>query len=428
MPTVDSAQRMRAVANQNCRSPLALEELDMHRETARRLAVCALAICATPALAGYYTFTDLGVLDGGSSSAVAINNLGQVAGNASVISPVLGKTEHAFLYADGRMVDLGTPGGTYSQAWAINDRGDVVGTADSPSPDPSDPYGAGDSRAFNYSDGAMRRIDALSALSAYSTGRSVNNAGQIVGDVLLLKSAAFVYSGGAVNDLGDFGGPTVGGGAYASGINNRGQVVGQADQRVQTGPSSYTIDFYAFLYDQGTLTKIGPSGSFATAINDGGQVVGAYNLPGGGFLLSNGVVTDIGSGVPNDINNGGIVVGTEYRGSRANGAFVYQDGKHESLNDLLLEPNSGWRLLEANGINDLGQIVGTAQLGGGPNHAYLLTPTDLTPVPEPDTNMLMLAGLGVLVLSVRCRRGCVASSCSDCLALEVTLSSRGARA
>jgi hypothetical protein len=55
----------------------------------------------------------------------------------------------------------------------------------------------------------------------------------------------------------------------------------------------------------------------------------------------------------------------------------------------LIDPNSGWQLYAAYGINDSGQIVGTGTFAGF-SRAYLLTP-----VPEPAT-------IGALGLGVRC--------------------------
>jgi probable HAF family extracellular repeat protein len=56
-------------------------------------------------MAHFYTVTDLGTLPGGnSSSAAAINDLGQVVGS----SWVAGGNIHAFFWAQGAMQDLGT--------------------------------------------------------------------------------------------------------------------------------------------------------------------------------------------------------------------------------------------------------------------------------------------------------------------------------
>ncbi len=66
---------------------------------------------------------DLGSL-GGISSACGLNNQGQVAGFSwlSASGPA-----HAFLYSGGAMTDLGTLGGTNSWAIAVNDLGQVAG-------------------------------------------------------------------------------------------------------------------------------------------------------------------------------------------------------------------------------------------------------------------------------------------------------------
>ena len=54
-------------------------------------------------------------------------------------------------------------------------------------------------------------------------------------------------------------------------------------------------------------------------------------------------------------------------------AFVSTNGaKMQDLNKLI-PPRTGWVLLEANGINDAGQIVGDGTIHGQ-THAFLLTP------------------------------------------------------
>jgi probable HAF family extracellular repeat protein len=71
---------------------------------------------------------DLGTLGGGYSSAVAVNEAGQVVGMSSEAGDA---TDHAFSWTrSGGMLDLGTlPGGVYSTAAAVNQRGDVAGSS-----------------------------------------------------------------------------------------------------------------------------------------------------------------------------------------------------------------------------------------------------------------------------------------------------------
>ena len=64
--------------------------------------------------------------------------------------------------------------------------------------------------------------------------------------------------------------------------------------------------------------------------------------------------------------------------------------------------SAGWVLKEAAGINDHGAIVGTAVnnlLGITDGHAFLLSP-----VPEPETYAMLLAGLGLMGAMVRRRK------------------------
>lgn len=63
--------------------------------------------------------------------------------------------------------------------------------------------------------------------------------------------------------------------------------------------------------------------------------------------------------------------------------------------NTLIDPASGWTLFDARDINDAGQIVGTGTISGT-QHAFLLTP-----VPEPETYAMLLAGLAVIGVSAR---------------------------
>jgi hypothetical protein len=67
--------------------------------------------------------------------------------------------------------------------------------------------------------------------------------------------------------------------------------------------------------------------------------------------------------------------------------------------NTLVDGLGGWELTNAQDINNAGQILGTACQNG--SCASVL----LTPVPEPVTGLMLLAGLGALVpLTARGRR------------------------
>jgi probable HAF family extracellular repeat protein len=138
--------------------------------------------------------------------------------------------------------------------------------------------------------------------------------------------------------LGNLGGP-----AYATGINNKGQVVGYSATTNQSNAAVYGV-----LYSQGKIVNLGlPKGetapqyeSFATAINDHGQIVG-YSSGGSPLVPSHGL--------------------------------LYLNNHWHDLNDLVNATVNGLTIVEANGINDLGQIVATATDAAGNEHAVILT-------------------------------------------------------
>jgi probable HAF family extracellular repeat protein len=71
-----------------------------------------------------------------SSSAIAINNAGQITGTDWGLGAY--DTGHGFLYSGGKMWDIGTPSGLpqdWNGAYAINNRGQIVGVAGFPEPE-----------------------------------------------------------------------------------------------------------------------------------------------------------------------------------------------------------------------------------------------------------------------------------------------------
>src|SRR5262249_2617660 len=115
-----------------------------------------------------------------------------------------------------------------------------------------------------------------------------------------------------------------------------------------------------------TVTDLGVGpGSTASAVNDGGQVVGNTSTRGG-FVWGHGTATYLGPGtVANAINDRGDVVGSYYNGSTTH-PVVWHDGAMSEL-PLLAGGSFGWALA----INNSGDIVGQADVSPGFAHAVL---------------------------------------------------------
>jgi probable HAF family extracellular repeat protein len=117
--------------------------------------------------------TDLGTLGGEfpASTANDINDSGHIVGYSN--TAVGGN--HAFLYKDNALIDLGTlAGGTTSSALAINNKGQIVGTS----------FLNGLQTAFLYDGTTMRNLNGLlPGNSGWKLGyaEDINNLGQIVG-------------------------------------------------------------------------------------------------------------------------------------------------------------------------------------------------------------------------------------------------------
>ena len=192
--------------------------------------------------------------------------------------------------------------------------------------------------------------------------------------------------------------------SYASGINNAGQVVGEA--QTSNGTRHATIWNGTTPTDLGTL---GGNSSSALAINNVGQVVGNAKTSGGTFhaTIWNGTTpTDLGTLGGNysegtAINDSGQVVGWASNLSESHHAVIWNGTTMIDLNDFLSvgEVSAGLVLQGAYGINDSGWIV-----GGGTHGAFLLVPIPVAAVPEPETYAMFMAGLGLMGFIARRRK------------------------
>jgi probable HAF family extracellular repeat protein len=280
------------------------------------------------------TVLDLGTLGGPDSSSHAINSLGQVVGAADTAEDL----EHAFLWNKGTMLDLGTLGGLSSEANSVNAQAEIVGFAATTTPDPTFTTGPQESHAFLWADGAMK-------------------------------------------DLFTLGGPN----SIAIDINGRGQIVGWSQTDFNVGAFGIP-DLHPATWTNGVITRLDDLGgavSLAIAVNDQGVAVGQSFVAGNAAFHAvqwqNGNLNDLGTlagdfaSIANDINSQGQVVGASVSDTFSPRAFVWQNSVMTDLNTLI-PADSGWILLSASHINDMGQIAGNGFLNGV-LHAFLLTPS-----------------------------------------------------
>lgn len=146
----------------------------------------------------------------------AVNNNGQVAGNSDTFL-CSSYPMDAVLWSEGTVTCLGTvPGWLGSEAFAINNSGQVAGDA----------IGADTWQAFEWSSGTMTAIGFLPGY-VESLAYGINDAGQVVGMTTdgLGDWDGFLYSGGVTHNLNTLAGLPEGTLIEAVGINNSGQIV-----------------------------------------------------------------------------------------------------------------------------------------------------------------------------------------------------------
>lgn len=359
------------------------------------------------------TLTDLGALPGhhgnNSSLANAINNEGVIAGMAENghVDPDTGYPEaHAVVWDQGKIRDLRTLGGTQSSAMDVNDLGQVVGGALNATEDPlSAGFVLGDGfiwtgttqlRAFVWQNGVMRDLDTLGGPDAFAI--AINQFGQIAGesytstinpDTGIPTEDPFLWTNGKMIDLGTLGGTT----GYSVWLNDWGQVVGDSN----LAGDEYS---HGFLWDRGVLRDLRPpqknGGNYSWVywINELGDVVGGATLSGDelndAILWRLGKPIDLGT-IGQDVcseatgmNDFGQIVGISNEcsgpwdpsGWATMRAFLWQKGRPMvDLNALVEKNPSNLHLYWGAYINDSGEILAQGLLPTGDIHAALLVPS-----------------------------------------------------
>jgi probable HAF family extracellular repeat protein len=247
-----------------------------------------------------YTITDLG-----GAVPYAINRLADVAGDSDF---------HAFLWSRGTMTIPPALSAGFSTARGLNDLRQVVG---------GHVNSSGSSVAFIFGDGVVTDLE-LPAGTTDTLAAAINDQGQILVNTLS-GASAWVLSRDGPQEI-----PSLGGG-YVSGnaLNQRSEVVGDSI------PAGANLT-HAFLWSGSKLTDLGvlaggEAGSYssASAINDATQVAGQSSAAGQtqhAFVWAHGVMADLGT-LPGDnqsyataINNRGQIVGWSASATGGNGS------------------------------------------------------------------------------------------------------------
>ncbi|HYK82735.1 MAG TPA: hypothetical protein VEU55_06280 [Gemmatimonadales bacterium] len=194
------------------------------------------------------TALDLGTLGGSESEALAVNEVGQVAGHSRVSE---GAGKHAFCIPQpGRMLDLGTLGGAMSVAHGVNDRAVVVGLAETE---------RGAAHAFRWSEGeGMGDLGTLGGGASMALG--INNRGDVVGG----SGRAFLWTErSGMIDLGTLGGRT----SCACAVNDAGAIVGvsQTGKTDRRGRRELPVSHAFLRMPDGRMVDLGTLGGADSA-------------------------------------------------------------------------------------------------------------------------------------------------------------------
>lgn len=268
------------------------------------IAVCCLTVSAQSSSEWQrlYTIRSLDSLGGTNSRGNSINNRGWVAGFSNLSATV----RHAALWRGNTVTDLGTlgaPDRNSAVTWSVkNNNGLVVGISQTDTPMPlgenwsCSAFIAGNSYTclgFVWENGSMRPLNPLpGGNNSFATG--ANNRGEVVGwaengvhdptcvannQVLQFRPVVWQARNRQISELPTLPGDSSG---AATAINQRGQIVGitgDCDQAVGRRTARHAV-----LWDRGRITDLGNLGAdywnTPTNINERGDVVGFAGTPG----------------------------------------------------------------------------------------------------------------------------------------------------
>jgi len=298
-----------------------------------------------------------------------INNRGDVIGE---------RGRGVALYRDGTIYDLGYPREPLENGWisAISDRGEMLGVAFAESAvslvlRPSNP-------PLPFAEARMLPVPGL-------VGWDFNNHGSIIGYIYDWQqdtSTPVAYHDGRITEL-----PRLvpGGYAGAHAINNRGQIVGDAEFHDGLARPYGTRGIRAVIWSGGRIQNLGVlpgfHDSYAIDINDHGEAVGScINWEGyAAFIYRRGVMQPLPSPpgarhtFAHHINDSGdvLIAVTPWHYDTPlpydpETYWLYSNGALHDLTPIVAQ-TTGWslRYLYLVDMNDRGQIIGEASYDDG---------------------------------------------------------------
>ena len=361
-----------------------------------RVTTIVLACCISAIAQESYKVIDLGALGNDNlGCAMSINNEGWVVIQDASMVP--GQQDNAggkilkardALGINGFQFDLGTLGGQNSwMNWGeINDFGQIVGYSETAVPDPNGEdvctFGTHlTCRPFIWQFFHMSALPTLGGNNGQAS--AINNRGQIVGfaeDGTVDSSCPAGKTNNRTQlpvlwENGKAKAKALPTGNDPSGnalwINDKGQIVGF------TGACAATSHAVVWHHDNVSTLPDNKTGAEAFGNNNRGQIVGFVGAPDSGIpnaaLWQNDMLINLGllpgdlGGIASGINDKGQVVGSNFDSQgNWNHAFIWQNNVMTDLN-ALFPHNSNLFATMANKINERGQISGMAIVRSGPD-------------------------------------------------------------